>query len=65
MKATICDRCLQPFEPVKRGERKYQVRTVGTEVVRKQMSRGIEVDLCPACYSEFIKWFTGGEKLGR
>ena len=62
MKATICDRCLQPFEPIKRGERKYQVRTVGTEVVRKQMSRGIEVDLCPVCYEEFIQWFTRYEK---
>ena len=62
MKATICDRCQKPFETIKRGERKYQVRTVGTEVVRKQMSRGTEVDLCPECYAEFIQWFTRDEK---
>ena len=62
MKATICDRCGMPFETVKRGSRKYTLRTVETEVVRKQMSRGVEVDLCPICYSTLEKWITNNKR---
>lgn len=56
MKATICDRCKKPFLPVKRGERLYTLRQIDDKVVRKQKSRGVEFDLCPKCYNEFVRW---------
>ena len=59
MKAILCDRCNKPFTEVKRGDRKYTLRTIGTEVVRKQMSRGCVVDLCPDCYNDLMVWLKG------
>jgi len=57
MKALICDRCKKSYiGDNKRGERKYTLRTIGTEVVRKQMSRGIPLDLCDDCYESLMKW---------
>ena len=56
MNAIICDRCGKVWEKAKRGQRKYVVREIKNEVVRKQMSRGVEVDLCGKCYAELIVW---------
>lgn len=63
MKATLCDRCGKQYDPSKRGDRKYTVRTVRTEVVRKQMSRGTEVDICPECYQMLVDWFENRKEL--
>ena len=62
MKATLCDRCNKPYVGVKRGDRKYALRAISTEVVRKQMSRGTEVDLCPDCYASLMNWFDNKEE---
>ena len=58
MKALICDRCNKAYvdDDNKRGSHKYTVRTIGKEVVRKQMSRGTALDLCNDCYQSLIHW---------
>lgn len=57
MKALICDRCGKAYiGDSKRGKRKYTLRTIGTEVIRKQMSRGVPLDLCDDCYESLMKW---------
>lgn len=57
MQATLCDRCGKAFEPARKGSRKYSVREIKDYVVRKQKSRGTNLDLCPECYDEFVRWF--------
>ena len=58
MKATLCDRCGNAFfESTKRGERQYTLRRILQGTTNKQMSRGVKVDLCEACYAELINWF--------
>jgi hypothetical protein len=57
MKALICDRCQKAYTgDAKRGERKYTLRTINNEIVRKQMSRGVALDLCDDCYKSLMNW---------
>ena len=57
MKATLCDRCGKAFfESTKRGKREYTLRRILQGTANKQMSRGVEVDLCEACYAELKQW---------
>lgn len=66
MKALICDRCKKAYVgDSKRGTRKYTLRTIGTEVVRKQMSRGTPLDLCDDCYESLMKWLEMDRQKGQ
>lgn len=57
MKATVCDRCNATFtDNPKRGERKYILRRISNCTANKNMSRGSEIDLCPNCYNDLLKW---------
>lgn len=62
MTATICDRCHKVYDPVNRGERDLVLRIVNGQIVRKRMSNGNIVDLCPSCYSELKQWFDSSVK---
>ena len=62
MIVAMCDRCRKTYEPVNRGGRDLVLRIVNGQVVRKRMSNGNIVDLCPSCYSELKQWFYSSAK---
>lgn len=63
MTVTLCDRCRKAYDSVNRGERDLVLRIVNDQVVRKRMSNGKIIDLCPNCYSELKQWLDSSVKI--
>ena len=56
-KEYMCHHCFRPLvkrKPIRLVIQKYQIKPY------KQYRHYKHLDLCPECYTEFIKWFKGG-----